>query len=171
MRLKDFVREIPDFPKPGVLFRDITPLLRNPAALHLAISKIAERIQDYEFELIAAPEARGFILGAALAYHLGIGLIPIRKPNRLPAQTIASSYQLEYGENQLFMHKDAIQPGQRVLIVDDILATGGTVKACCELVEQVGGEVSVCAFLIELAGLNGRQQLAKYPLETELVYK
>lgn len=160
--LRAFIRTIPDFPKPGILFRDITPLLASPEALRETVHQLAEAVKDRDVEAIAAAEARGFLFAAPLALQLNVGLIPIRKPGKLPAETISHTYTLEYGTDTLQMHKDAIKPGTRVLVVDDLLATGGTVEACCRLIEKAGGIVVGCAFVIELTDLKGAQRLARY---------
>jgi adenine phosphoribosyltransferase len=162
MDLTRYIRAIPDFPKPGILFRDITPLLANPQALREAIQRIAERYRDVRVDVVAAAEARGFIFAAPLALELNVGFVPVRKPGKLPFDTHAFHYELEYGTDTLEMHCDGIAPGARVLLVDDLLATGGTIEACCRLVEQAGGEVIGCAFLIELVGLGGARRLAQY---------
>jgi adenine phosphoribosyltransferase len=162
IRLADYIRDIPDFPKPGILFRDITPLLAAPQAFHEAIRGLAEPFRQDQVELVAAAEARGFIFAAPLALELGAGLVPIRKPGKLPCKTLSYTYQLEYGSDTLEVHTDAIRPGCRVLMVDDLLATGGTIEACCRMIEQAGGKVAGCAFVIELAGLGGRQRIAGY---------
>ena len=138
MNLYDYVVSIPDFPSKGIIFRDVTPVFNHPEAFQEAIDQIAECVKDLDFDLIAGPEARGFILGAALAYKLHKGFIPVRKPGKLPRETVSASYDLEYGSNELHMHTDSLANGKKVLIVDDLLATGGTVKACMELVEKLG---------------------------------
>ncbi|MGQ9505489.1 MAG: adenine phosphoribosyltransferase [Thermogutta sp.] len=160
--LKEYIRNIPDFPKPGILFRDITPLLASPEAFKATIRYLSEAVRERQVEMIAAAEARGFLFAAPLALELNVGLIPIRKPGKLPSATISHSYALEYGTDTLEMHKDAIKPGTRVLVVDDLLATGGTVEACCQLVEKAGGIVVGCAFVIELCDLGGAKRLSRY---------
>ncbi|TFH46082.1 MAG: adenine phosphoribosyltransferase [Lysobacterales bacterium] len=162
MDLAALVRDVPDFPEQGILFRDITTLLRDPKAFHSAIDQLAEKVQGIEIDLVVAVESRGFILGAPLAYKLGVGFVPVRKPGKLPAQTISAEYSLEYGISKLEIHTDAIQAGQRVLVVDDLLATGGSSRATIELVERLGGKVVGVAFLIELLFLNGMDRLAGY---------
>jgi adenine phosphoribosyltransferase len=162
LKLTDFIREIRDFPKPGVLFRDITPLLVNPAALRQAIASLAEPFLGKKIDIVAAAEARGFIFAAPLALNLNAGLVPIRKPGKLPFKTLSHSYELEYGTDTLQIHADAIPAGANVLVVDDLLATGGTVDACCRLVEKAGGHVAGCAFVIELAGFGGRKKINRY---------
>lgn len=161
--LKSKIRHVPDFPKAGILFYDITTLLRDPAGFRLAIDSIATPFQDKSVSLVVGIESRGFIFGSAVADRIGAGFVPVRKVGKLPSERIRASYDLEYGTDSLEMHRDAIDPGQRVLIVDDLLATGGTAKATVDLVKQLGGVVEGVAFLIELVGLNGR---AKLPGET-----
>ncbi|MCP4715178.1 MAG: adenine phosphoribosyltransferase [Deltaproteobacteria bacterium] len=170
MDLKEIIRSIPDFPQPGILFRDITTLLKDPRALRLVIDTWAERYQAMNIDVVAGIESRGFILGVPLAMALGKGFVPIRKPGKLPAETVSAEYSLEYGTDQIEMHVDAVAKGDRVLIVDDLLATGGTMKAACDLVEQCGAQVAECAFLIELAGLNGKDKLPGYELNSMLIY-
>ncbi len=170
MDLKDFIRDIPDFPTKGIIFRDVTPLLRNPAAFQKAIDEMTRTIQDMNFDLIVSPEARGFIFGAALAYRLAKGFVPVRKPGKLPYQTVSVEYSLEYGTAQLHMHSDAVQKNQRVVIVDDVLATGGTAAAIADLVKSVGGEVAGMCFLIELSYLSPRERLKGYDVRSVLVY-
>lgn len=160
--LREYIRNVPDFPKPGILFRDITPLLKNPGAFRQAIDMLVAELRPRQVELVAAAEARGFLFAAPIALALEAGLVPIRKSGKLPCQTLSHTYQLEYGSDTLEMHADAIQPGQRVVVVDDVLATGGTVEACCRLVEKAGGVVVGCAFLIELRLLKGRERIARY---------
>ncbi len=162
MELAQSIRNIPDFPVQGILFRDITTLLKDPDAFQEAIDALLDRYLDEDVDLVAAIEARGFIFGAPLAYELAAGFVPIRKPGKLPAETISASYTLEYGTNTLEMHKDAIEPGQRVLLVDDLVATGGSAKAAAELIERLGGEVVGIVFLIELTDLKGLEQLEGY---------
>lgn len=170
MNLYDKIRDIPDFPHEGIIFRDITPLLQDAAALKQAIDTLKEKLEPYDFDVIVAPEARGFILGAPLAYSLGKGFVPARKPGKLPGKTRRMTYELEYGTDALEIHADAIAPGQRVLVLDDLLATGGTIISTIKLVEAEGGEVVATAFLIELLDLNGRELLEKYPVISLLQY-
>ena len=160
MNLKDYIRDIPDFPEPGILFRDITPLLANPAAFNYALAQLAEQCSEPDFDVVVAIESRGFIFGAPLARELGKPLIPVRKAGKLPAERHSVEYDLEYGSNVLEIHTDAIQQGQRALIVDDLLAIGGTLSAASQLVEDCGGEVARLAVVIELAFLDGRSRLA-----------
>jgi adenine phosphoribosyltransferase len=166
-----YVRDIPDFPKPGIVFKDITPVLASAEALDAAVTQLAERAREWgEVDVVVGAEARGFLLGAALARELGAGFVLARKPGKLPHQTVRAEYLLEYGTDALELHSDAVASGARVLVHDDLLATGGTARALCELVEQLEGTVVGCAFLIELAFLNGRQRLAPYPVTSLLQY-
>ena len=157
--LRSYIRDIPDFPKPGIMFKDITPLLSAPEAFRAAIDQLAEHYGDQRIDTIAAAEARGFIFGAPLALRLNAGFVPIRKPGKLPHATVALEYQLEYGSDRLEVHTDAFAPGHRVLLLDDVLATGGTMRACVELVKGTGAEVVGCAFVLELGFLHGREKL------------
>ena len=168
--LKTKIRDIPDFPKPGVLFRDITPLLADPACLRYAVDAIADHYQGERIDLVLGAEARGFILGAAIAYRLGAGFIPARKPGKLPHKVTSAEYALEYGTDSLEMHQDAVTPGHSVLIVDDVLATGGTASAKIELVNKLGGCVAGVAFLIELSFLNGRERLSGQDVFSLITY-
>lgn len=170
MRLEDYIRDIPDFPKPGILFRDITPLLANPAAFREAVRRMAEPYRAAGVHAVAAAEARGFIFAAPLALELNAGFVPVRKPGKLPFDTHAFHYELEYGTDTLEIHRDGIAPGQTVLLVDDLLATGGTMEACCKLVEQSGAKIAGCVFLIELAGLQGAKRLAAYKPHSLITY-
>lgn len=162
--LRELIRSIPDFPEPGILYRDITPLLADPRGLDLAVQGLAEYARPLAPEIVIAAEARGFVLGAALARELGAGFVLARKPGKLPHDTTSAEYALEYGRDRLEVHTDAITPGSRVLVHDDLLATGGTAGALCALTELLGGEVVACAFLIELAFLPGRAALAPRPV-------
>ena len=170
MNLASYIRTVPDFPIPGILFRDITPLLRDPDALRTAVEKMAEPWQGREVDLIAAMEARGFMFGAAMAICLGAGFVPVRKEGKLPWKTRQTSYSLEYREDVLHIHEDAVGPGQKVLVVDDVIATGGTARAVVDLVEQLGGEVVGVQFLIELADLNGRALLDGRQVRTVITF-
>ncbi len=170
LELAEYIRAIPDFPKPGILFRDITPLLASAAAFRAAIDQLAEHYRGAAIDVVAAAEARGFLFAAPLAVALGRGLVPVRKAGKLPHTTHALEYALEYGTDRLEMHADGVLPGQRVLLVDDLLATGGTMRACCRLVEMSGARVAGCAFLIELAGLDGRARLAPHHCFSLLTY-
>lgn len=162
MNLKNYIATIEDYPQEGVTFRDISPLMANGNAYSYAIREIVQYATDKKIDMIVGPEARGFIVGCPVAYELGVGFAPVRKPGKLPREVIEAHYEKEYGIDTLTMHADAIKPGQRVLIVDDLLATGGTVKATIEMIERLGGIVAGCAFLIELDGLNGRQAIEGY---------
>jgi adenine phosphoribosyltransferase len=168
--LRDFIRDIPDFPQPGILFRDITPLLLDPHALGAAIDGLSELARPLEVDFVVAAEARGFILGAALAHTLGAGFVPARKPGKLPHDTVSAEYALEYGVDALEVHADALAGGARVLIHDDLLATGGTADALCRLVADLGAEIAGCAFLVELSFLGGRARLAPHPVHTLITY-
>ena len=170
MDLASTIRSVPDFPIEGILFYDITTLLKNPAALKESIDQLVEHYRDAGVEVVVGVESRGFIYGTPVAYQLGVGFVPVRKPGKLPAETAAESYELEYGTNTIEIHVDGVQKGQKVLIVDDLLATGGTAKACCSLVEKLGGEVVGIAFLIELDFLNGRDKLQGYDVFSLLHY-
>jgi len=168
--LKTRIRHVPDFPKPGILFYDVTTLLRDPQGFKLAIDAMSEPYRGAGISLVVGIESRGFILGAAVADRIGAGFIPVRKVGKLPSKTIRVSYDLEYGSDSLEMHSDAVEPGQRVLIVDDLLATGGTARATVDLVKKLGGVVHGVALLIELADLNGRQRLAGENVHAVLTY-
>lgn len=168
--LHHYVRDIPDFPKPGILFKDITPLLGNYEAFRRSIQVMADHFRGTPIDVVTAAEARGFLFAAPLALELGVGFVPIRKPGKLPYQKRSYSYQLEYGTDTLEMHVDGIEKGQRVLVVDDLLATGGTVEACCRMIEECEAEVVSCAFLIELGFLNGAQRLSPLPVFSVLKY-
>ncbi|MDX1520844.1 MAG: adenine phosphoribosyltransferase [Anaerolineae bacterium] len=170
MDLAATIRSVPDFPIEGILFYDITTLLKNPAALRDSVDRLATRYQDKGLDLIVGIESRGFIFGMPLAYKLNLGFVPVRKPGKLPAKTISESYTLEYGSNTLEIHEDAIEAGQNVLIVDDLLATGGTAKATCNLVEKLGGKVTELAFAIELNFLNGRNLLEGHDIFSLVQY-
>ena len=169
MDLRAFIRGIPDFPKPGILFRDITPLLLDPDALDAAIAQLAAAVA-VEVDFVVAAEARGFILGAALARQLHAGFVPARKPGKLPSDTVSAEYALEYGLDSLEVHADALADGARVLVHDDLLATGGTARALCELVTSLGGEIVGCSFLIELLALQGRARLAPHPVRSLITF-
>jgi adenine phosphoribosyltransferase len=168
--LKSLIREIPDFPKPGILFYDITTLLKDGRGLRGVIDGLKDRYRDAQVDLVIGIEARGFIFAPALAYALGAGFVPVRKPKKLPAECLTVTYDLEYGSDSLQMHKDAVQPGSRVLIVDDLLATGGTAAAAARMVREAGGEVAGLAFVVELTFLNGRGKLAGYDVFSLLQY-
>jgi adenine phosphoribosyltransferase len=168
--LKGLVRDIPDFPRPGIVFKDITPLLLDAAALDQAVSELAALARPLAVDLVVAAEARGFILGAALARELGVGFVPARKPGKLPSETVSAEYVLEYGIDALEVHADALAGGIRVLVHDDLLATGGTAAAVCKLVEELGAVVAGCAFLVELSFLGGRARLTPHEVLTVIEY-
>lgn len=168
--LKSFVRDIPDFPKPGIVYRDIAPLLLDPGAFKAATEAMAAPFAGEKVDVVAAAEARGFIFAAPLALHLGAGFVPIRKPGKLPFDTHSHSYDLEYGSDELHVHIDGVTPGERVIIVDDLLATGGTMQACCRLLERCDAEIVGCSFLIHLADLQGETKLQPYRVESVLTY-
>lgn len=168
--LKKLIREVPDFPKPGILFYDITTLLKDASGLKTLADTLAAQYEGNRPDVVAGIEARGFVFAPLLAERLGTGFIPVRKPKKLPAATVSETYELEYGEDTLEIHRDAVEPGQKVLIVDDLLATGGTAAATCRLVEKIGGVVSGVAFVIELTFLNGREKLGGYDVYSVLKY-
>ncbi len=164
------IRDVPDFPKPGILFKDITPVLKHPQAMHSVIKFMAERAAGLGVTLVAGPEARGFLFGMPLAMRLGVGFVPIRKPGKLPWKTRSVSYALEYGTDSVQVHEDAATKGDRVLLVDDLLATGGTMAACCQLMESLGAEVVGCQFMVELGFLQGRERLAGQRIDALFAY-
>lgn len=168
--IKDYIRNIKDFPKPGIVFRDITTILKEPVSLNYTLDKLIEMTNGIRIDKVAAIEARGFIFGSLLAQKLNVGFIPIRKPGKLPAETISQTYSLEYGEDSIEIHKDAIAKGENVLLHDDLLATGGTAKAACQLIEKLGGNVIQVSFIIELSYLKGREQLSDYDVKTLVNY-
>ena len=170
MDLKAFIRDIPDFPEPGILFRDITPLLRSPQAFSHVIERLSDRVRHEEFDTIVAIESRGFLFGAPLAHRLGKPIVPVRKPGKLPAATYSTEYTLEYGENTMEMHQDGVNAGERVLIVDDLLATGGTLAAAANLVEMSGGVVRAMVVVVELTGLSGRNSLGAHDVVSLVEY-
>ncbi|WP_273399527.1 adenine phosphoribosyltransferase [Traorella massiliensis] len=170
MNLKDYIASVQDFPIEGILFRDITPLMANGEAFQEACNRIRDFAQSKGAAVIVGPESRGFIFGCPVAKDLGIGFIPVRKPNKLPRETVSIKYDLEYGSNELQMHADSIKKGDKVVIIDDLLATGGTVEATIKLVEKMGGEVVGCSFLIELSDLNGRDLLKNYDVYSVMKY-
>ncbi len=169
-KVEDYIRTIPDFPEPGIMFRDITTVLQNADGLQLAIDEMVKLIGDTPCDVIAGAESRGFIFGAAIAYVLHKPFVLIRKAGKLPFETVSQSYDLEYGSATIEMHKDSIAPGQKVIIVDDLIATGGTVEAAAKLIEKLGGEVTQMVFLMELAGLKGRERLGKYDVKAVVSY-
>ena len=170
-KLEDYVVTIPDFPEPGIMFRDITSVIQDPDGLKLAIDGLAGLLKDTEFDLIVGPESRGFIFGVPVAYLTGKGFVPVRKKGKLPRKTVSQKYDLEYGQAEIEMHVDAVKPGQKVVIVDDLIATGGSAEAAAKLVEQLGGEIVKMVFVMELAGLEGRKKLGKYDVESLIVYE
>ncbi len=170
MNFKDYIRVIPDFPKPGIRFKDITTLLKNGPAYQAAIEAMKQQVAELEIDVIAGPEARGFVIGAPLALALGVGFVPIRKSGKLPGETVEADYDLEYGKDKLAVHKDAIAPSQKVLIADDLLATGGTIETTVKLIEKLGGEVVGAAFLIELSYLEGRSKLGSVPVRSLVTF-
>ena len=169
-KIEDYVRNIPDFPEPGIIFRDVTSILQDADGLHLAIDSMQECISGLDFDIVAGTESRGFIFGVPIAYNLHKPFIPIRKKGKLPCETIEQSYDLEYGSAVIEMHRDSILPGQRVVIIDDLIATGGTVEACARMIESLGGHVEKIVFLMELAGLKGRERLKEYDVESIIGY-
>ncbi len=169
--LRALIRDIPNFPEPGIIFRDITPLLREPGALGVATDRLLEAVKPYSFDVIVAMESRGFIFAAPMATRLGVGLVPVRKPGKLPHEVSSVEYALEYGIDALEVHRDALRGGARVLVHDDLLATGGTARALCDLVEGAGAEVVACSFVIELAFLGGRDRLRPYDVYSLISYE
>ena len=170
MQIKNYIRDIQDFPKKGILFKDITPLLNDPIARKECLEILVKSLKDQKIDKVVGAESRGFFFGMLLAQELNAGFIPVRKPNKLPYETISASYELEYGSDNLEMHTDAIKKGERILIHDDVLATGGTAKAVCELVEKLGGEIVQCNFLMELSFLNGREKIKDFPIFSAITY-
>ena len=170
-KLEEYVRSIPDFPEPGIIFRDVTSILQDADGLHLAIEGLLEQLEGVEYDVVVGPESRGFIFGVPVAYEAHKGFVPVRKKGKLPCETISEEYDLEYGNAVIEMHKDAIQPGQKVVVVDDLIATGGTIEAIIKMVEQLGGEVVKICFVMELAGLKGREKLAGYSVESLITYE
>lgn len=169
--VESYVRSIPDFPEPGIIFRDVTSVLQDPDGLKLSIDGIMDLLKDTDFDVVVGPESRGFIFGVPVAYNMGKAFVPVRKKGKLPCETIEMAYDLEYGQAVIEMHKDSIKPGQKVVIIDDLMATGGTVEAIIKLVEQLGGEVVKICFLMELAGLNGREKLGGYDVASVICYE
>ena len=169
-KLEEYARSIPDFPEPGIIFRDITTILQDPDGLHLAIQSMQDKLKDTEFDVVVGTESRGFIFGVPIAYNLHKAFVPVRKKGKLPCETVSMEYDLEYGSAVIEMHKDSIKPGQKVVLVDDLVATGGTIEAAIKLVEELGGEVVKVVFLMELAGLKGRERLKGYEVESVLCY-
>ena len=170
-KVEDYVRSIPDFPEPGIIFRDVTTILQDADGLHLAVDEILDMLKDVDFDVVVGPESRGFIFGVPVAYAAHKGFVPVRKKGKLPCETISQSYDLEYGQATIEMHKDAIRPGQKVIIVDDLIATGGTTEAIVKLIEQLGGQVVKICFVMELAGLKGREHLKGYDVDSAIIYE
>lgn len=170
-KVEDYVKSIPDFPEPGIIFRDVTSVLQDPDGLALAIDSMKDLVGDTEFDIIAGTESRGFIFGVPIAYSLHKAFVPVRKKGKLPRETISQSYDLEYGSATIEMHRDSVQPGQKVIIIDDLIATGGTIEATVKMVEALGGEVVKIIFLMELAGLKGREKLKGYDVESVICYE
>ena len=170
-KLEDYVRTIPDFPEPGIMFRDVTTVIQDADGLQLAIDSMQAFLKDVDFDVIVGAESRGFIFGMPIAYNLHKPFVLVRKKGKLPCETISREYSLEYGTATIEMHKDSIKPGQKVVLVDDLIATGGTMKVAAEMVEELGGEVVKMVFLMELAGLNGREALSKYDISSALIYE
>ena len=169
--LEDYILTIPDFPEPGIMFRDITSLIQDADGLADAVDGLTDAVKDLDFDLVLGLESRGFIFGTPIAYNLKKGFIPVRKKGKLPRETVSASYDLEYGQATIEIHKDAIKKGQKVIIVDDLIATGGTLEAACKLVEELGGEVAGIVVVMELAGLNGREKLQKYNVKSLITYE
>ena len=170
-KLEEYVKSIPDFPEKGIIFRDVTSVLQDADGLHLAIDTMQEKIKDLDYDVVVGPESRGFIFGTPIAYNNHKPFVLIRKKGQLPRETVSTTYDLEYGSATIEMHKDSIKPGQKVLIVDDLIATGGTTEAMIKLIESLGGEVAGVVVLIELAGLKGRERINKYRLESAICYE
>ena len=170
-KIEEYVRSIPDFPEPGVIFRDVTSILQDADGLRLAVDSLQELLEGVDFDVIVGTESRGFIFGVPVAYNLHKPFVPVRKKGKLPCETVEASYDLEYGSATIEMHKDAIKPGQKVVLVDDLIATGGTIEACARMVESLGGEVVKIIFVMELAGLHGRERLAKYDVASVIRYE
>lgn len=169
-RIEDYIRTIPDFPEKGVMFRDITTLLADSEGLQLGVNSMQENLKDLDFDVVLGPESRGFIFGVPIAYNMKKAFVPVRKKGKLPAETVEVDYDLEYGKAILQLHKDAIKPGDRVVIIDDLIATGGTTEAICKLIEKLGGIVVKIVFLIELEALNGREKLKDYDMVSVIKY-
>lgn len=170
-KLEEYVKSIPDFPEKGIIFRDITSVLQNAEGLHLAIDQMQEKLEGVDFDVVLGPESRGFIFGVPIAYNMHKAFVPVRKKGKLPRATISQTYDLEYGTATIEIHKDAIQPGQKVVIIDDLIATGGTTEAIIKMVEELGGEVVKIVFLMELAGLKGRERLSGYDIDSAIIYE
>lgn len=170
-KLEEYVKSIPDFPEKGIIFRDVTSVLQDAEGLHLAIDQMQEKLEGVDFDVVLGPESRGFIFGVPVAYNMHKAFVPVRKKGKLPRATISQTYDLEYGTATIEIHKDAIQPGQKVVIIDDLIATGGTTEAIIKMVEELGGEVVKIVFLMELAGLKGRERLSGYDIDSAIIYE
>ena len=170
-KIEEYVRSIPDFPEPGIIFRDVTSILQDPDGLKLSIDLIQEKLEGLDFDVIAGTESRGFIFGVPVAYNMHKAFVPVRKKGKLPCVTVSREYALEYGTAAIEIHKDAIKPGQKVVVIDDLIATGGTIEAAVKLIEELGGEVVKVVFLMELAGLKGRERLKDYDVESVICYE
>ena len=170
-KIEEYVRSIPDFPEPGIIFRDVTSILQDPDGLKLSIDLIQEKLEGLDFDVIAGTESRGFIFGVPVAYNMHKAFVPVRKKGKLPCETVSREYALEYGTAAIEIHKDAIKPGQKVVVIDDLIATGGTIEAAVKLIEELGGEVVKVVFLMELAGLKGRERLKNYDVESVICYE
>lgn len=170
-KIEEYVKSIPDFPEKGIIFRDVTSVLQDAEGLHLAIDQMQEKLEGVDFDVVLGPESRGFIFGVPIAYNMHKAFVPVRKKGKLPRATISQTYDLEYGTATIEIHKDAIQPGQKVVIIDDLIATGGTTEAIIKMVEELGGEVVKIVFLMELAGLKGRERLSGYDIDSAIIYE
>ena len=170
-KLEEYVKSIPDFPEQGIIFRDVTSVLQDADGLHMAIDQMQKKLEGGDFDIVLGPESRGFIFGVPIAYNMHKAFVPVRKKGKLPRATISQTYDLEYGTATIEIHKDAIQPGQKVVIIDDLIATGGTTEAIIKMVEELGGEVVRCVFLMELAGLKGREKLNGYDIDSAIIYE
>lgn len=170
-KIEEYVRSIPDFPEPGIIFRDVTSILQDPDGLKLSIDLIQEKLEGLDFDVIAGTESRGFIFGVPVAYNMHKAFVPVRKKGKLPCEIVSREYALEYGTAAIEIHKDAIKPGQKVVVIDDLIATGGTIEAAVKLIEELGGEVVKVVFLMELAGLKGRERLKDYDVESVICYE
>lgn len=170
-KLEEYVKSIPDFPEKGIIFRDVTSVLQDADGLHMAIDQMQKKLEGVDFDIVLGPESRGFIFGVPIAYNMHKAFVPVRKKGKLPRATISQTYDLEYGTATIEIHKDAIQPGQKVVIIDDLIATGGTTEAIIKMVEELGGEVVKIVFLMELAGLKGRERLSGYDIDSAIIYE
>ena len=170
-KLEEYVKSIPDFPEKGIIFRDVTSVLQDADGLHMAIDQMQKKLEGVDYDIVLGPESRGFIFGVPISYNMHKAFVPVRKKGKLPRATISQTYDLEYGTATIEIHKDAIQPGQKVVIIDDLIATGGTTEAIIKMVEELGGEVVRCVFLMELAGLKGREKLNGYDIDSAIIYE